>query len=194
VNLAIAMTVFALVFPAELPDKTALASLVLGARYRPAYVFAGVAAAFAVSAVLAVAAGSLLGLLPSRPLHALVGVGFLAGAVILLSRRSATTERVDLPDAGRSSAMRVAATSFGVITVAEFGDITQILTANLAAKYHSPVEVVLGAVLALWAVAALAVLGGRALLRVIPVTLLSRLAGAVMAALGILSIIAAITG
>jgi putative Ca2+/H+ antiporter (TMEM165/GDT1 family) len=78
--------------------------------------------------------------------------------------------------------------------VAEFGDITQILTANLAAKYHSPAEVVLGAVLALWAVAALAILGGRALLRVIPVTLLSRLAGAVMAALGILSIIAAITG
>ena len=44
-SLAIAATVFAVIFTAELPDKTALASLVLGSRYRPTWVFAGVAAA-----------------------------------------------------------------------------------------------------------------------------------------------------
>ena len=47
-SLAIAATVFAVIFLAELPDKTALASLILGSRYRPSYVFAGVASAFAV--------------------------------------------------------------------------------------------------------------------------------------------------
>src|ERR1700744_5471868 len=58
-SLAVAATVFAVIFFAELPDKTALASLVLGSRYRPSYVFAGVAAAFTVHAALAVAAGTL---------------------------------------------------------------------------------------------------------------------------------------
>ncbi len=47
-NFAVIGTVFVLVFLAELPDKTALASLVLGTRYRPIYVFAGAAAAFTV--------------------------------------------------------------------------------------------------------------------------------------------------
>ena len=67
-SLAIAATVFAVIFLSELPDKTALASLLLGSRYRPAWVFAGVAAAFAVHVGLAVAAGSLLALIPHRPL------------------------------------------------------------------------------------------------------------------------------
>lgn len=52
-SLAIVATVFAVIFLSELPDKTALASLVLGSRYRPAWVFAGVAASFAVHVGLA---------------------------------------------------------------------------------------------------------------------------------------------
>src|ERR1700747_2246784 len=53
VDLVIPATVFGVVFLAELPDKTALASLILGSRYRPVFVFAGVAGAFAVHAALA---------------------------------------------------------------------------------------------------------------------------------------------
>src|SRR5215468_1218752 len=86
-SLAIAATVFAVIFPAELPDKTALASLVLGSRYRPAWVFAGVAAAFAVHVGLAIAAGSLLALLPHRPLEVVVAALFALGAVLLLRGR-----------------------------------------------------------------------------------------------------------
>lgn len=71
-SLAIAATAFGVIFLSELPDKTALASLILGSRYRPAYVFAGVAAAFAVHVGLAVAAGSLLTLIPRRPPEVIV--------------------------------------------------------------------------------------------------------------------------
>ena len=46
VNLAAAGTSFLIVLPAELPDKTVLACLVMGSRYRPAFVFTGAAAAF----------------------------------------------------------------------------------------------------------------------------------------------------
>ena len=41
-DLAVAATTFALIFPVELPDKTFVASLVLATRYRPLLVWVGV--------------------------------------------------------------------------------------------------------------------------------------------------------
>ncbi|HVT66931.1 MAG TPA: TMEM165/GDT1 family protein, partial [Trebonia sp.] len=176
-SLAIAATVFAVIFTAELPDKTALASLVLGSRYRPSYVFTGVAAAFAVHVGLAIAAGSLLALLPHRPLEIIVALLFAVGAVVLLRGQPADggDEHVELH--GREpSFWRVAWTGFAVILVAEFGDLTQIAVATLAARYHDPLSVGIGSALALWAVAAIAIVGGRSLLKVIPLTWITRLA------------------
>jgi putative Ca2+/H+ antiporter (TMEM165/GDT1 family) len=194
-NLAVLGTVFALVFVAELPDKTALASLVLGTRYRPLQVFTGVAAAFAVHAGLAVAAGSLLTLLPHRVLQAVVGALFLLGAVLLLrGRDDGEDEQLGIAAGKAPTFGQVAGTSFLVILAAEFGDLTQIVTANLAAKYHDPLSVGLGAVLGLWAVAALAIAGGRSLLRVVPITVITRVAAAIMAVLAAVSVISAIRG
>ena len=56
---------------------------------------------------------------------------------------------------------RTAATAFAVIFAAEWGDLTQLLTANLAAHYRDPLSVATGAILALWTVSAIAVTGGR---------------------------------
>jgi putative Ca2+/H+ antiporter (TMEM165/GDT1 family) len=195
VNLALILTVFAIIFLAELPDKTALASLVLGTRYRPLYVFAGTAAAFAVHVVLAIAAGSLLTLLPHRVLEALVGALFLLGAVLLLrGRHHDDAEHVQIAAGRAPSFARVSWTSFLVILVAEFGDLTQIVTANLAAKYHDPLAVGLGAVAGLWAVAGLAIVGGRGLLRLIPLTVITRIAAAIMAVMAAVSLVSAIRG
>lgn len=190
------LTVFGIVFLAELPDKTALASLVLGTRYRPSHVFVGTAAAFLVHVVLAIAAGSLLALLPGRLLHAVVGALFLMGAILLLRGRHEAEEEEDLQLSGDKPATfrRVAAMSFGVILVAEFGDLTQIVTANLAAKYHDPISVGIGATLALWAVAGLAIVGGRGLLKVVPITVVTRTAAAIMGILAVISIVDAIRG
>jgi putative Ca2+/H+ antiporter (TMEM165/GDT1 family) len=193
-SLAIAATVFAVIFLSELPDKTALASLILGSRYRPLYVFAGVAAAFAVHVGLAIAAGSLLTLLPHRPLEIVVAVLFAAGAVLLLRgrREDGGDEHVELH--GREpSFWRVAWTSFAVILVAEFGDLTQIATATLAARYHDPLSVGVGAVLALWTVAAIAIAGGRGLLKVIPLAWITRIAAAIMLVLAGISLAAAVS-
>jgi len=190
-SLAIAATVFAVIFLAELPDKTALASLVLGSRYRAWYVFAGVAAAFAVHVGLAIAAGSLLTLLPHRPLEIIVAVLFAAGAVLLRGRHEAGDEHVEV-HGKKPGFWRVAWTSFAVILVAEFGDLTQIATATLAARYHDPLSVGIGAVLGLWAVGGLAIVGGRGLLKVIPLTWITRIAAAVMLVMAGFSIAAAI--
>jgi Ca2+/H+ antiporter, TMEM165/GDT1 family len=192
-SLAIAATVFVVVFFAELPDKTALASLLLGSRYRPSWVFAGVAAAFAVHVGLAITAGSLLALLPHRPVEIVVAAAFALGAVLLLrGRHDGGDEHVELH--GKEPGFwRVAWTSFAVILVAEFGDLTQLATASLAARYHDPLSVGIGAVLALWAVAALAIAGGRGLLKVLPLTWITRIAAGIMLVLAGVSVAAAIS-
>ncbi|HKS51450.1 MAG TPA: TMEM165/GDT1 family protein [Pseudonocardiaceae bacterium] len=233
VSWSLLAAVFGIVFVAELPDKTALASLVLGTRYRPGAVFSGVVAAFALHVLIAVAAGSALSLAPHRIVEAIVGVLFLAGAVVMLRRGrhghddqnasapsppaqsppSAAQESISAGDepephgamavltrtqsprtSQRVGIWKVAATSFGVLFVAEFGDLTQIATANLAARFHDPLAVGIGAVLGLWAVGGLAILGGRQLLRWVDLVWIARIAALIMAALGVVSAVQAITG
>ena len=194
---AVIATVFGLVFVAELPDKTAVAGLVLGTRFPARWVFAGITAAFLVHVIIATAAGSLLSLLPRRPVEAVVAVLFLLGAVLIwregLEREEEEAEEVAaVPDSAGFA--KVAALGFGVIFIAEWGDLTQILTANLAAKYHDPLSVGIGAVLGLWTVGLLAILGGKTLLRVLPIVWITRIAAIIMVALGIYSAVEAITG
>jgi len=192
VSFAVIATTFALIFLSELPDKTALASLVLATRYPGRYVFLGAAGGFTVQVGIAVAAGSLLALLPHRALEGVVATLFLIGAGLMLwhSREGAVPE--EEPEVKQvSSPWRATLVSFSVITVAEFGDLTQIVTANLAAKYDW-LPVAIGAVLALWAVAAIAILGGQALLRWVPLKFVIRAAAAIMLALAGFSLYSAL--
>jgi putative Ca2+/H+ antiporter (TMEM165/GDT1 family) len=171
VNFLIVATVFPIIFIGELPDKTMFASLVLATKGKPFSVWTGVAIAFAIHVVFAVTVGMVaVLLLPRRALGVAVAVLFLAGAALsvreyLLARRHKDTPEVEpAPAAGP---VRAAFTAFVVVFVAEWGDLTQVLTANLAAHYHAPVSVGVGAVLALWAIAGIAVTGGRWLARVV---------------------------
>ncbi|MEV5143751.1 TMEM165/GDT1 family protein [Streptomyces sp. NPDC052727] len=192
ISITVTALVFGVIFLAELPDKTALAGLVLGTRYRASYVFAGVAAAFLLHVVLAVAAGSVLTLLPRQIVHALTGVLFLGGAAMLLLKRSEEEEEVKKP--ADQSFWKVAGTGFMLILVAEFGDLTQIMTANLAARYDDPISVGLGAVLGLWAVAGLGIVGGKALMKRVPLRLITQIAALLMLALGVWSLWEAVSG
>ncbi|MFK0153570.1 TMEM165/GDT1 family protein [Streptomyces sp. NPDC090493] len=192
ISITVTALVFGVIFLAELPDKTALAGLVLGTRYRASYVFAGVAAAFLLHVVLAVAAGSVLTLLPQQIVHALTGVLFLGGAAVLLLKKDEEDEEIRKP--ADQSFWKVAGTGFMLILVAEFGDLTQIMTANLAARYDDPLSVGLGAVLGLWAVAGLGIVGGKALMKKVPLRLITQIAAVLMLALGVLSLWEAIAG
>ncbi|WP_035805892.1 TMEM165/GDT1 family protein [Kitasatospora mediocidica] len=191
-DLSVFAVTFGIIFLAELPDKTALAALMLGTRYRAAYVFAGVAAAMAVQVGLALVAGSLLALLPHRWVEGVTGALFLAGAVMLLLHKDEEAHEAKEPSS--SSFWKVAGTSFLVVAVAEFGDLTQIMTANLAAKYADPLSVGLGAWLALCAVGGLAIVGGQKLLKHVPMKVIIRVAAAAMLVLAGISIVGAITG
>jgi Ca2+/H+ antiporter, TMEM165/GDT1 family len=191
----VALTVFALILPAELPDKTFVATLVLSTRFAPVPVFVGVASAFVVQTTVAVVAGGLVSLLPERPVHAVTAGLFALGAVLMLrsggeaadEEREVTEELADEPPT--TSFLRAALTSFGVLFAAEWGDLSQVLTASFAAKYGDAVAVFVGAVLALWIVAGLAIIGGRALLRVVPLDWVRRAAAV---AFGVIAVVTAL--
>src|SRR5580700_10765400 len=97
-------TVFAVIFVAELPDKTAFAALVLATRYRPLPVFLGAALALTVQSIVAVAAGGLLSLLPARPVHVGAGVLFLVSAVVMWRRNGKGGDSPDPGNAGERAA------------------------------------------------------------------------------------------
>jgi putative Ca2+/H+ antiporter (TMEM165/GDT1 family) len=142
------------------------ASLVMATRGRPLAVWLGAAGAFVVHVVIATTIGvALFHLVPHRVLDGIVALLFLAGAGLAIREATKADEEEAIIEKEVASGRRVLTTAFIVIFLAEWGDLTQILTANLAAHYHSPVSVGVGAVLALWAVAGLAVIGGQSILR-----------------------------
>jgi Ca2+/H+ antiporter, TMEM165/GDT1 family len=194
VDLAVVLTTFVVIFPAELPDKSLFASLVLGTRFRPLPVFCGVAAAFAVHVVIAVAIGGVFALLPERLVLFVVAALFAGGSAFLLLGKE--EEDGEAAEAARAVAdrrpVRVALASFGVVFLGEWGDITQITTANLAARYRDPLSVGVGALLALWSVTALALTVGRGLVQRIPARLVRRFTGVVLAVLAVLTVVEAI--
>jgi len=189
-----ALTAFVLVAPVELPDKTFVATLVLATRYRPLPVWLGVVAAFAVQCAIAVAAGQLLGLLPRRPVQLVAAVLFAAGAVVLLrgARRARAEEKEQEREyaeraGARRTGVRAALASFAVLFTAEWGDLSQLLTAGLVASGRPAVPVFVGAFAALAAVSGAAVLLGRWLLRRVRLALVRYLAAGVCAVLAVVT-------
>ncbi len=152
-------SIFAVIFVAELPDKTALASLVLATRHRALPVLVGAAAALAIQSLVAVIAGSLLSMLPARAVHIGSGVLFLVSAVLMWRKNDEEPAADD--KGGQVGFARAFTMSFMVVFVAEWGDLTQIATAGFAARYKQPVLVFCAATAALWAVAAVAVIAGN---------------------------------
>ena len=176
-SFAIAVTAFLLIFPVELPDKTFVATLVLATRYKPLPVWLGVIAAFAVQTVVAVTLGGLIGRLPRTPVEIFAGLMFLTGGVILIrgagkadAEEAETEEEFEAKTKPGIHGWRVVGASFLVLFVAEWGDLSQLLTAGLVVKYGDPVSVGVGAFLALATVSALGALLGRALLKRIGIT------------------------
>ena len=194
-QLGVVLGVFALIFVAELPDKTMIATLIMGSRYRPVLVWIGATAAFGLHAALAVLAGRLLALLPHAWVEGVTALLFAGGAVYLLVVTEDEEEAEGAEEVAEApTGLRPVGTAFLVILVGEFGDLTQILTANLAAKYHDPLSVFVGAFTALAAVGAVGAFGGRALLRVLPLAIIRKAGGVLLAGFAVYSLVSLLTG
>jgi putative Ca2+/H+ antiporter (TMEM165/GDT1 family) len=196
VHLATILTAFGTVFIAELPDKTMLATVVLSARFRrPLPVWIGAAGALTLQMLIASVAGGLLERLPERPVRLGVAVLFAVGAVVLWRSSNDPELGADalegVPSESGTGALpwwRVSATVFGVVFLAEWGDLTQLATASLASAGNAR-SVFVGAALAMATVAAIGVVAGRALLRVIPERTLRKVAAGIFATLAVAAVI-----
>lgn len=188
---------FVIIALAEVADTSGLVTLVLATRFPARWVLLGVCAGMLVHVGIAVAAGSLVGLLPERPLEAILAVMFLIGAALTL-REGLEDDDDDDDDDGEREAPRtrwaVVATAFGITALSELADPSQILTATLTAQYGDPLLVGIGALLGLWAVSALAVYGGNRLRQVVPVKWVAVVAAAIMVVLAVISAVEAIRG
>jgi putative Ca2+/H+ antiporter (TMEM165/GDT1 family) len=213
VNLGLAAATFAVVIPAELPDKTFISAVVLSSRHRPLPVWLGAATGLVAQAGVAVAAGRLLGLAPHRVVAAIVAGLFFAGAVYLFLAKGAAVESrgdeiardeerlLTADDDGsqaeirphRLSGARIAAITFVVIALAEFGDLTQVVIANLSARSRDPLSVFCGAALAFVVVSGVGVAAGRTITRVVPLDAVRKLSALVLVGLGVWSAVAAAT-
>lgn len=186
VSLPIILSTFGIIFVAELPDKTALAALILAAKYRAKDVIAGAWLAFFVQTLIAVTAGSLLTLLPETPIRVASGLGFLAFAVLAYRRDEHTEEEKERQRIEEGKAQRpIWLLSFLVMFAAEWGDLTQLATAALVAHNRSPLSVGLGAVLGLWAVTLLAAFSGATVAKFLTPQLLQRISVLLFTAIGL---------
>lgn len=193
-NLAVALSAFVLIVPVELPDKTFIATLVLSTRYRPLLVWIGVGAAFLVQTLVAVTAGGLLARLPHRPVTAVAAALFLTGAVVLwrgaghADEHEAETEE---EFAGRvrqgATGLRAVGASFVVLFLAEWGDLSQLLTAGMVVRTRDPLSVFVGAWLGLLLVSGLGAAVGTVLLKRVRLGTIQRVGSAVCALLAGLS-------
>jgi Ca2+/H+ antiporter, TMEM165/GDT1 family len=185
VDLVVVALTFAAIFVVELPDKTFIATLVLSTKFRPLFVWIGVGLAFLVQTLIAVVLGKAASFLPETVVHVAAALMFLIGAVVLLreARSHDATEQDEEEDfaakAGDAQGLKVILTSFLVLFAAEWGDLSQLLTLSLVAKYDDPVSVFIGAWGALLAVSGLAVIVGRVLLSRIRLSLLHYLGAGV---------------
>jgi putative Ca2+/H+ antiporter (TMEM165/GDT1 family) len=195
-NLVTAAIVFAAIFVVELPDKTFIATLVLATRFRPLFVWIGVCLAFFVQTIVAVTVGGLLAQLPKRPVEAFAAAMFLIGGIILIrgakqadEEEKETEEEFAHKGAATAVGLRAIAVSFSVLFLAEWGDLSQLLTASMVLRYKDPLSVFVGAFLALAAVSALGALLGRALLAKVRLATIRRVGGGVCLLLALLTVL-----
>jgi Ca2+/H+ antiporter, TMEM165/GDT1 family len=199
-DLATIAIVFGAIFLVELPDKTFIATLVLATRFRPLYVWIGVCLAFLVQTVVAVTAGGLIAQLPRRPVEVVAALLFAIGGFVLLrgaGRADAEEAETEEEFAGKvrtgaSTGLRAVAASFVVLFVAEWGDLSQLLTAGLVVRTNDPVSVFVGAWVGLLLVSALGAVIGRTLLGRVRLATIRRVGGGVCLLLAVLTALQAL--
>jgi putative Ca2+/H+ antiporter (TMEM165/GDT1 family) len=193
-SLSVILTAFILIVPVELPDKTFVATLVLATRYKPLAVWIGVGLAFAVQTVVAVTLGRVVAELPHRPVTAFAAAMFLIGGIVLLrGARKADEEEAEteaeFADKGALgvTGLRAVTTSFLILFVAEWGDLSQLLTAGLVVRGGHPVSVFVGAWLGLLLVSGVGAVAGRWLLGRMRLSTIRRIGGGLCIVLAVLT-------
>lgn len=137
-------------------------------------------------------AGSLLGLLPGWSVKLVSALLFGFGAFMLL-RSGGDDDEADAGGRTVTGFLPVFSTAFMAVFISEWGDLTQITTANLAAT-NGTWSTAIGSLAALMSVSALALVAGRFIAKRVPLRTVQRIGGVCMAALAIWSLTEVFTG
>jgi len=167
------ITSYALIFAAEMGDKSQLVCMTLAARHRATPVIFGAIAAFSLLNILAVIFGvGIATWLPNYLVAGLVSLLFAIFGLQSLFFFSAEEEE----HIKEKSSHNLFFTTFLLITIAEFGDKTQLAVVALSST-AMPTAIWLGSTLALSSSAILGVLAGKTLLQKIPLALVHQISG-----------------
>ena len=178
---ATAATSFALIAAAEIGDKSQLVCMVLASRHRAMPVLLGAVFAFVFLNTLAVVFGvAIAGWLPAHIVAAIVA--FLFAAFGIHSLRVETEDENE--EVREKSGRGIFFTTFLLITVAEFGDKTQLAVVALSSTV-APVAVWFGSTAALATLSALGILAGRTVLQKVPLVLLHKISGTIFLMLAV---------
>ena len=187
---ATAATSFALIAAAEIGDKSQLVCMTLASRHRAMPVLLGAIAAFAFLNTLAVVFGvAIASWLPETIVAATVAFLFAAFGIHSLRVQE---EDDDGEEVKEKSGHGIFFTTFLLITVAEFGDKTQLAVVALSSTV-APVAVWLGSTTALASTSALGILAGRTILQKVPLVLLHKISGTIFLVLSAFAIYRAYT-
>ncbi|WP_326501123.1 TMEM165/GDT1 family protein [Methylomicrobium sp. Wu6] len=171
---ATAATSFALIATAEIGDKSQLVCMALASKHKPLPVLLGASAAFALLNSLAVVFGAAIASwLPEYIVAATVA--FLFGVFGIHALRVTDDDDEEVKE---KSGHGIFFTTFLLITVAEFGDKTQLAVVALSST-SMPAAVWIGSTIALVTTSALGVLAGRTILQKFPLALLHRISGVI---------------
>jgi putative Ca2+/H+ antiporter (TMEM165/GDT1 family) len=182
------LATFALIFLAEMGDKSQLVCMTLAARHSRLLVLLGATLAFSILNLLAVLFGAAVAAwLPDRLVAAIVALLFAAFGLHALLSNGGQGDGAELEKSGYS----VFVTTTLLIFAAEFGDKTQLAVAGLASSTN-PVAVWLGATAALLLVSAVGVWAGSVLLRRFSRTWLHRISGGVFMVFALIAALRAI--
>lgn len=182
VAVADVLAALAVVFLAELGDKTQLVALTLAGRYPAGRVLLALGTAIVVLQTLSVTAGSLLSeALPERAIAVGAGLLFLGFAVWTWRAADEDDDELDGAAAVRRRGLVGVA---GAFFLAELGDKTMLTTAGLAAD-RGAVPVWVGSTLAMLAATTLAVVAGRQLTGRVSPDLLRRIGAVAFAVVGV---------
>lgn len=200
-DLLAALTAFGVIFPVELPDKTFVATLVLATRFPALPVWIGVASAFALQTTVAVVAGGLIGLLPDLVVELVAALLFSVGAILLIrgARNADAEEKEEEQEFAEALSKRAAhgkavGIAFLMIFAAEWGDLSQLLTAGMVAQGRPALSVGIGAWLALATISGMGVLIGRKLIQHIRLSTIRLIGGSVCALLAIATLVRIVLG
>jgi putative Ca2+/H+ antiporter (TMEM165/GDT1 family) len=183
--LSILFATYVIVFGAEVVgDKTIYTLGTLATRYRLLPIFCGSTVAFVLKMLAAVLLGRAIAELPVALVATASAVTFFTMALVIWFKKPES--KASIPTVDRSWGS-IALASFASIVFSEWGDVGQIATATLAARYQLLQIVWLGAVLAMMTKGILAMTLGAGLRSRVPRQVLRYATCAICLAMGILA-------